>query len=720
MPLLVLAVGFAVSAGAAVAVSRTAAARDKARFEQLVGQTQDSLAARLETYVAMLRAGAGFVAAHDGVVTRAAFNRFAQALDLPGRYPGVQGIGYSVRLPLDDPHETQTELARLGAPGLQLYPPGRRDELHAIVDLEPSDRRNLAAIGYDMFSEPVRRAAMARARDSARPAASGRVQLVQEIDRRKQAGFLIYMPVYRGEGIPADVAARRAALAGFVYSPFRADDLMQGVLGSGAQPRLGLQVYDGEPSPETLLHRSASAADQPRLTTRRTLEVAGRSWTIVYATRPGFELSSSRDFAPYVFAAGAGASLLLALAAGLEARTRRRAERAALAERAHARELEVLQEVAARLAAELDRDRLMQAVTDAGRELSGAEIGAFFVHVSEAAQESYQLFSISGAPREAFAALGLPRKTGIFQPTFDGEAIVRADDITRDPRYGANAPHSGLPNGHWPVRSHLAVPVVARSGKVLGGLIFGHSRIGVFTAQSERSIVALAHHAAVAMENATLFQAAQAEIAARLKVEAHQKLLLDELNHRVKNTLATVQSIAVQSLRSPAGPSGFREIFEARLLALSEAHNLLSNEAWRGADLATLAARELAPYGGDDPTRIRLDGEPAWLSPSATVAFGMALHELAMNAARHGALSSPTGRVEVSWGWDRRTGGGLRFVWQESGGPPVRAPARRGFGLRMMERGLRQEFGGDVEIAFEPSGLRCVVFARSLANSEAA
>jgi GAF domain-containing protein len=116
------------------------------------------------------------------------------------------------------------------------------------------------------------------------------------------------------------------------------------------------------------------------------------------------------------------------------------------------------------LARENDTNVLVQAVTDAGVELSGAEFGAFFYNVIDATGESYMLYTLSGAPREAFSQFPMPRNTEVFAPTFTGEAIVRSDDITRDPRYGKNAPRSGMPEGHLPVRSYLAVPVVSRSG----------------------------------------------------------------------------------------------------------------------------------------------------------------------------------------------------------------------------------------------------------------
>lgn len=722
VPILMAVVGTVASAIAAVQVARVSTAKDKERFEQMVVQAHDAIAGRLDTYVAVLRAGAGFIESHDGTVDRDEFRAFVSSLQLRRQYPGIQGVGYSIRLPGRSADVPVQALAAYGVPQLRVYPPGWRNEIHSIIHLEPMDRRNQAALGYDMFSEPVRRNAMERARDTGRPAASGRVHLVQELDESKQAGFLIYAPVYEGGDVPTTLADRRTKLQGFIYSPFRADDLMRGIFDRAPRPRLHLEIYDREPQPETLIHRSpGSGTDSARYTATRTLDIAGRQWTVQYSTRPEFDLSSSQSFAPFVLLGGLVATLIGTLLAYSQARAKRSADTAAATLRVSARKLEVLHATASRLSAELNADRVIQAVTDAGRELAGAEIGAFFYTVVNSDGESLQLFSLSGAPREAFAGFGIPRKTLVFGPTFAGEGPIRADDITADPRFGKNAPYKGFPAGHWPVRSYLAVPVVSRSAEVMGALFFGHSQIGIFTAEAERSIVALAGHAAIALDNARLFQASQDEIAARKKVEEHQKLLLAELNHRVKNTLATVQSIAAQTLRSSATPEAFKHAFERRLIALSEAHNLLSLANWRGVMLHDLVTRELTPHGMDDPARVAIAGDQVWLPPAVAVSIGMALHELATNAARHGALGSPKGRVEVSWtvsstSDERR----LVLTWQESGGPPVREPQRRGFGSRMIEHGLKHDLQGEAKLYFESTGVRCVVEALLPAEAQAA
>jgi signal transduction histidine kinase/CheY-like chemotaxis protein len=175
----------------------------------------------------------------------------------------------------------------------------------------------------------------------------------------------------------------------------------------------------------------------------------------------------------------------------------------------------------------------VQIVTDAGVELIGAQFGAFFHNVLDESGESYMLYTLSGAPLEAFSKFPMPRKTEVFGPTFNGEGIVRSDDITQDPRYGHNAPRKGMPEGHLPVRSYLAVPVISRSGEVIGGLFFGHAAVGVFTERSEERLAGLAAEAAVAVDNARLSQEAQREIIERKRAEGALRDLNATLEQQV-------------------------------------------------------------------------------------------------------------------------------------------------------------------------------------------
>lgn len=172
------------------------------------------------------------------------------------------------------------------------------------------------------------------------------------------------------------------------------------------------------------------------------------------------------------------------------------------------RTLETLNRTGAALAGELDLHKVVQMVTDASVELTGAQFGAFFYNVLNAEGGSYMLYALSGAKPSQFD-FGMPRNTAVFHPTFSGDGTIRSDDITKDERYGKNPPHNGMPKGHLPVRSYLAVPVISRSGEVIGGLFFGHEEPKRFSDSHERLMLGLASQAAVSIDNARLYQAVQ-------------------------------------------------------------------------------------------------------------------------------------------------------------------------------------------------------------------
>ena len=505
-----------------------------------------------------------------------------------------------------------------------------------------------------------------------------------------------------------------------------------------------------------------------------------------------------------------------------DAAARLAALEAALAD--EVRKSETLARVTEAVASSTDIDSCVQAVIDGAREISGAAFGAFFYNQVEPDGESYALYRLSGAAPEAFASFPKVRKTEVFAPTFENTAVVRSDDITKDPRYGRNAPRKGMPEGHLPVRSYLAIPVATRQGEVLGGLFFGHPEAGRFSPRDESLLVGLGGQVAATIESIRLNADALAEldqrrkaeerlkfaldsgrmgswdldvatkayeasdlcklnygrgpdesftfadlietihpddrprilgaiesairdgsdydveyrvvhptgelrwlhargraaqtaddggarrlagvsldITERKRAEERQKLLVNELNHRVKNSLATVQSIAAQTLRSVAAPEFFRDAFETRLIALSHTHDLLTRESWAGASLREVFDVELHAMAGEDRVSFTYPSDVR-LTPKAAVALGMGIHELATNAAKYGALSTPTGRVAVDWAI---IDGVLRLIWTEKDGPPVTPPARRGFGVRLLERGLAAELSGGVELTYDASGLVC-------------
>jgi len=194
------------------------------------------------------------------------------------------------------------------------------------------------------------------------------------------------------------------------------------------------------------------------------------------------------------------------------------------------------------------------------------------------------------------------------------------------------------------------------------------------------------------------------EIEHRRRIERHQNLLLDELNHRVKNTLATVQAMAMQTLKGVDAVA--RDTFLARLFALSSQHDLLTLDNWEGASFEGVVRRALRPWRQEDNTRFTVEGPAVHLDPKRALALGMGFHELATNAAKYGALSNGEGRVRVTWTIDP-DGQWLRLRWEERGGPRIEAPEKRGFGLRLIEHGLGRELGGVVKLDFAAEGFSC-------------
>ena len=194
--------------------------------------------------------------------------------------------------------------------------------------------------------------------------------------------------------------------------------------------------------------------------------------------------------------------------------------------------------------------------------------------------------------------------------------------------------------------------------------------------------------------------------------EQHLQLMVNELHHRVKNSLATVQAIAAQTFRNADSFENSKRDFSARLVSLAQAHDILTEANWIGATLRNVIDKTVGPHRGDAGDRFDLDGQKVLLTPKSALAMSMALHELCTNAAKYGALSVEGGRVEIVWSVVE--GGGedrLHMTWTETGGPPVTSPDKKGFGSRLIEYGLAAELGGAVEIAFEPTGVICTIDA---------
>jgi PAS domain S-box-containing protein len=327
LPYLILAVGLSFTFFVSFYFSKLATLQDQTRFENQVQEINDRLNTRIQTCIALLRAGTGLFAASDEVAANE-FDAFVQSIELQKNYPGIQGIGYSQRLLPEERDALIERMKNAGIDDFHLWPTEPRAEYNAIIYIQPLDNRNHVAIGYDMATEPVRRQAMETARDSGAPTASGRVILVQEPKTHEQYGFLIYAPVYRHRADTSTVEARRKALAGYVYSPFRVDDFIAPIYNEKFD--VNFRIYDGEVTdPQTLLHDASPDPGQRQLTTQTHLKVVGKIWTLVFFTKPSFEVSSNRGFLPYTIGAGLLLSLLFFGVTRAEVKAGHRAEHAA-------------------------------------------------------------------------------------------------------------------------------------------------------------------------------------------------------------------------------------------------------------------------------------------------------------------------------------------------------------------------------------------------------
>jgi two-component sensor histidine kinase len=260
-------------------------------------------------------------------------------------------------------------------------------------------------------------------------------------------------------------------------------------------------------------------------------------------------------------------------------------------------------------------------------------------------------------------------------------------------------------------------PVLARLSEVLGNVIFlerpFHAGTLVSVASSALRGRLRQYEARARLED---LHDGEERLRAALDKERraaeHQRVLINELNHRVKNTLATVQSISAQTLRTADTKADAREALEMRLLALSRAHDVLTRESWEGADLVEVIEKALEPYQSSGESRVHITGPHVRVTPRMSLALAMAMHELATNAVKYGALANKTGTIEVSWELQNGVAPpSLTLRWIEAGGPPVVAPRRRGFGSRLIERTLAHDLDGQVAITFPPTGVVCTVDA---------
>jgi PAS domain S-box-containing protein len=315
-------------------ISNTSVIRSaSARFNYRADDIKDAIASRMKEQEDVLRGGVGLFAALD-TVDRKQWRTYVQKLELEKNFPGLLGYGFSL---LVHPRDLATHIQGVrneGFPTYDVWPVGQREIYTSIIYLEPFANRNLRAFGYDMFSEPERRAAMERARDTGASSVSGMITLVQETEKDVQRGFLMYLPVYRAKQLLETAEARREALIGYVYSPFRINDLMTGILGGASD--IGFKIFDaGAAIPERVLYnfdakvQLADLQQRSVFTSTRSLTIGGRTWTLLFYAGPEY-LSISEKIQPiFVAVGGTLINLLLFLFLGSIAKQQERAEKLA-------------------------------------------------------------------------------------------------------------------------------------------------------------------------------------------------------------------------------------------------------------------------------------------------------------------------------------------------------------------------------------------------------
>lgn len=331
-PWVVLVATLLLTLAAAALLSLSTHDRNRTRFESATRMIENRINGRMQAYVGVLRATAGFFGASEWV-DRDEFREYFRHIDVQTTYPGIQGVGFAQRVAREQVRDLVEDMQAAGARDFDVFPrQPERAWYYPIVYLEPGDVRNLAAIGYDMFSEPVRRDAMERARDTGLPAMSGKVRLVQELeDRDAQPGFLIYLPIYdEPTGVTSTPEQRDALLLGFVYSPFRAYDLFDAAFRDEPNPGIRFRIFDGfEPDTASLLYDSAPTLGEPSdgsFSARDTVRLAGRSWLVDYTPMPAFGVAGEPPLVPIILVTGLMLSILLFGLTRAQAQARARAE----------------------------------------------------------------------------------------------------------------------------------------------------------------------------------------------------------------------------------------------------------------------------------------------------------------------------------------------------------------------------------------------------------
>lgn len=485
-----------------------------ARFEVVADEAADRVRDRVQQHIALLIAAVGHFDAVGRIDDRAGFAKFVAKLDLEGRYKGVQGIGFADIVKPGGDEDFRRNLFDAYGVSKTPWPESTQPVRTGILLLEPFNQRNLAALGFDMYSEEKRRDAMMRALETGEAAATAPVTLVQEITEDKQSGFLVYLPLRSGSS---------ATIEGFVYAPFRAGDLHEAALGVRILP-VELQTRDAGDQAAPVLFTSAGfrSDSDHRFAVFREIEIGGRVWRMELHDTPEFRQGSPM---PYALITGL---ISILLAAAMAAATR------------------------------------------------------------------WQMQAVDAA------------------------------------------------------------------------------------------------HSLVALKEESLLE---------------KDLLLQEMKHRIKNSIARILAMARQTASSSETIEDFSQSFSARLQSMANAQDMLTRSHWQGTDLRELLMTELQQVYGTGLEDISVTGDPVALNGKQTQALGLTFHELATNALKYGA-GTDGGKLDISWKTTGKRKRMLVFEWNEFGGAGGSGKDHKGFGTRLIDASIKGELQGEIDRNFAQDGLK--------------
>lgn len=530
LPLIVFVVTAMVGVGMTLVVYRAESSASVVRFEVIADEAVDRLRERISQHMALLVAAQAFFSANGGEVSHRSFAAFTRSLDLNRQFDGIQGIGFARSVPVGREFLAEHNIAQNYGVELKVWPQTDQSMRTAIVLLEPADERNRAALGYDMFSDPTRRAAMQKALSTNSAQATAPVKLVQEITSRVQSGFLVYLPFHQSAVGEPGTDGFVPEVSGFIYAPFRAGDLHMAALGDEPVLPVAVETRDTTAGASEVLYKSANF-DQVGKTSKfavtRTLQFAGRTWTMLVRDTPLFRTAT--------------------------------------------------------------------------RHLGSTALGAISLLLAAA---------LAAATHAQIKALNTAR---------------------------------------------------------------------------------------------ALHEVSQ-------KTIKEKDLMLQEMKHRIKNSLARVLAMARQTASNAKSLEDFSESYSARLQAMANAQDVLTRSHWQRADLRELISQELEQVFGKGLAPEQIAGPPVELDERATQALGLTFHELATNAMKYGALQAEGGGLEVRWRLLRAEGGRrLDLEWRESSDRELKAPEHKGFGTRLIDANIRGELSGEISRFYEGNQMRVVI-----------